>query len=213
MLLVQSQAYRQQYGFNSIYLLPVNLYGPRDNFDPSSSHVIPALIKKCVDARERGDAEIVVWGDGSATREFLFVRDAAEGLALAAERYEKSEPVNLGTRSKSASKTGADNSQAHRLQRPDLVGTTKPTVNPAQARRKPASASLGSVPAPPSRTGCARRRMVREEPVTAGCSYSRIVLLLALEKDQRPSRSTSTIHECEADTGGIPPACAAKKYP
>jgi len=97
MLLVQSQAYRQQYGFNSIYLLPVNLYGPRDNFDPSSSHVIPALIKKCVDARERGDAEIVVWGDGSATREFLFVRDAAEGLALAAERYEKSEPVNLGS--------------------------------------------------------------------------------------------------------------------
>ena len=97
MLLVQAQAYRAQYGFDSIFLLPVNLYGPGDNFDPSSSHVIPALIKKCVEARQRGDDHIVVWGDGSPTREFLYVEDAAEGIALAAERYEGSEPVNLGS--------------------------------------------------------------------------------------------------------------------
>jgi len=97
MLLVQSQAYRQQYGFNSIFLMPVNLYGPRDNFDPSSSHVIPALIKKCIEAKERGEKEIVVWGDGSPTREFLYVEDAAEGIILAAERYDDSESVNLGS--------------------------------------------------------------------------------------------------------------------
>ena len=97
MLLVQSQAYRQQYGFNSIFLLPVNLYGPRDNFNPESSHVIPALIKKCMEAKERGEKEIVAWGDGSPTREFLYVEDAAEGIVLAAERYNDSEPVNLGS--------------------------------------------------------------------------------------------------------------------
>ena len=96
MLLVQSQAYRQQYGFNSVVLFPVNLYGPRDNFDPESSHVIPALIRKCVEATERGEREIVVWGDGSASREFLYVEDAAEGIVLAAERYDGSDPVNLG---------------------------------------------------------------------------------------------------------------------
>ncbi len=97
MLLVQSQAYRQQYNFNSIFLMPVNLYGPGDNFDPTSSHVIPALIKKCVDAIHAGADQIVVWGDGSPTREFLYVADAAEGVALAAERYNDSEPVNLGS--------------------------------------------------------------------------------------------------------------------
>jgi GDP-L-fucose synthase len=97
MLLVQSQAYRQQYGFNSIYLLPANLYGPGDNFDPKVSHVIPALIKKCVDAVENRDEEIVVWGTGKATREFLYVEDAAEGILLATERYNKSDPVNLGS--------------------------------------------------------------------------------------------------------------------
>jgi len=96
MLLVQSQAYRQQYGFNSIFLMPVNLYGPGDNFDPQSSHVIPALIKKVFDAMERGEDHIVVWGTGRATREFLYVEDAARGIVLAAERYDKSEPVNLG---------------------------------------------------------------------------------------------------------------------
>jgi GDP-L-fucose synthase len=96
MLLVQGQAYRQQYGFNSIYLLPVNLYGPGDNFDPASSHVIPALIKKCIDAVEAGDDAITVWGTGNATREFLYVADAAEGIVLAAERYDGDEPVNLG---------------------------------------------------------------------------------------------------------------------
>lgn len=96
MMLVQSQAYRQQYGFNSIFLLPVNLYGPGDNFDPSSSHVIPALIKKCVDARIHGEKEIIVWGSGQATREFFYVEDAAEAIVLATERYNKSEPVNIG---------------------------------------------------------------------------------------------------------------------
>jgi GDP-L-fucose synthase len=96
MLLVQSQAYRQQYGLNSIVLFPVNLYGPRDNFDLHSSHVIPALIRKCVEARARGDRHIVVWGTGAASREFLHVRDAAQGIVEAAEKYEKSEPVNLG---------------------------------------------------------------------------------------------------------------------
>ncbi len=97
MLLVQGQAYQQQYGFNSIFLLPVNLYGPGDNFSPSSSHVIPALIKKCIDAEKAGLAEIVVWGDGTPTREFLYVDDAARGVVLAAQEYNKSEPVNLGS--------------------------------------------------------------------------------------------------------------------
>jgi len=96
MLLVQSQAYRQQYGFNSIYLLPVNLYGPGDNFSWESSHVIPALIRKCVEAKKRGDEHITAWGTGRATREFLYVDDAARGIVLAAERYNSSEPVNLG---------------------------------------------------------------------------------------------------------------------
>jgi GDP-L-fucose synthase len=96
MLLVQSQAYRQQYGFNSIYLLPVNLYGPGDNLDPESSHVIPALIKKCIDAIKEGKKRIVVWGTGKPTREFLYVEDAAAGIVLATEKYNKGEPVNLG---------------------------------------------------------------------------------------------------------------------
>jgi GDP-L-fucose synthase len=97
MMLVQAQAYRAQYGFNCIYLLPVNLYGPRDNFDLETSHVIPALIRKCVEAKENNDEQIVLWGDGSPTREFLYVEDAAEGIVMATERYDGSEPVNLGT--------------------------------------------------------------------------------------------------------------------
>lgn len=97
MLLVQAQAYRQQYGFNGIYLLPVNLYGPRDNFDPRSSHVIPALIRKIWTAKQNGEDIVEVWGDGSASREFLFVEDAAEAIVLAAERYNGSEPVNIGS--------------------------------------------------------------------------------------------------------------------
>ena len=96
MLLVQGQAYREQYGMNVIYLIPVNLFGPGDNFDPKSSHVIPALIKKCVDARDAGEAEIEVWGTGNASREFIYVDDAAEGIVLGAERYDAPEPVNLG---------------------------------------------------------------------------------------------------------------------
>ena len=95
-MLVQLQSYREEYGFKGIFLLPVNLYGPRDNFDPRSSHVIPALIKKCIEAKQSGKNEIVCWGTGKATREFLFVEDAAEGIALATEKYDGTEPVNLG---------------------------------------------------------------------------------------------------------------------
>lgn len=97
MMLVQAQAYRQQYGFNAIYLLPVNLYGPGDNFDPKSSHVIPALIKKVADTKKTGSDFVEVWGTGKATREFLYVEDAAEGIVLAAEKYDGAEPVNLGS--------------------------------------------------------------------------------------------------------------------
>jgi GDP-L-fucose synthase len=96
MMLVQSQAYREQYGFNSIFLLPVNLYGPRDNFDLRSSHVIPALIRKFLEANAAGRDEVEIWGDGSATREFLYAGDAAEGILLATEKYDSSEPVNIG---------------------------------------------------------------------------------------------------------------------
>ncbi|MPZ47976.1 MAG: NAD-dependent epimerase/dehydratase family protein [Dehalococcoidia bacterium] len=96
MLLAQGQAYRQQYGFNAIFLIPVNLYGPADNFDPASSHVIPALIKKCVDAREQGAPSIEVWGTGTASREFIYVDDAAEGIVRGTERYDGADPVNLG---------------------------------------------------------------------------------------------------------------------
>ena len=96
LLLVQGQAYRQQYGLNAIHVLPVNLYGPGDNFDPASSHVIPALIRKCLEARDAGQADVVIWGAGFATREFLYVEDCAEAFALATERYEQPEPVNIG---------------------------------------------------------------------------------------------------------------------
>jgi len=97
MMLVQSQAYRSQYGFNSIFLLPLNLYGSRDNFDPKSSHVIPALIRKFVEAKDKGKEEVICWGTGKLTRGFLYVEDAAEGILLATEKYNKSDPVNLGT--------------------------------------------------------------------------------------------------------------------
>ena len=97
MLLVQGQAYRQQYGFNSVHLMPVNLYGPGDNFDPESSHVIPALIRKCLEANERGESGIVWWGDGSPTREFIYVEDCADAILMAARAYDGSEPVNIGS--------------------------------------------------------------------------------------------------------------------
>jgi GDP-L-fucose synthase len=96
MMLVQAQSYRQEYGFNAVFLLPVNLYGPRDNFNLASSHVIPALIRKCVEARAAGAPEVVVWGTGKASREFLYVEDAAEAILLAAERYDGADPVNIG---------------------------------------------------------------------------------------------------------------------
>jgi GDP-L-fucose synthase len=97
MLLVQLQAYRQEYGYNGIYVVPVNLYGPRDNFDLETSHVIPALIRKCIEAKQRGEAAMMAWGSGTATREFLYIKDAAEGILLAAEHYDGAEPINLGT--------------------------------------------------------------------------------------------------------------------
>jgi GDP-L-fucose synthase len=105
MMLVQSQAYRQQYGFNSIFLIPVNLYGPYDNFDPRSSHVIPSLIKKCIDAKLNNEKEIVVWGSGQATREFIYVEDAAEAIVLATEYYNKNDPINIGAGSEISIKT------------------------------------------------------------------------------------------------------------
>ncbi len=97
MLLVQSQAYRSQYGFNSIFLMPVNMYGPGDNFDPKSSHVIPAIIKKCLDAKKDNEKEVVLWGSGKATREFLYIEDAAKGIVLATKKYNKTDPINLGS--------------------------------------------------------------------------------------------------------------------
>jgi GDP-L-fucose synthase len=97
MLLVQAQAYREQYGFNAIYLLPVNLYGPKDNFNLETSHVIPALVRKCIEAQERGDKEVLLWGDGSPTREFLYAGDAADAILTAAEFYNAAEPVNIGS--------------------------------------------------------------------------------------------------------------------
>jgi GDP-L-fucose synthase len=108
MLLVQAQSYRQQYGFNAIYLLPVNLYGPRDNFDLQTSHVIPALIRKFAEANASGAKEVLLWGDGSATREFLYVEDAAEGVLLATERYDGPLPANLGTGEEVSIKTLAE---------------------------------------------------------------------------------------------------------
>jgi GDP-L-fucose synthase len=130
MALVQCQAYRQQYGFNGIYLLPVNLYGPRDNFDPSTSHVIPAMIRKMTEARDSGET-VVLWGDGSATREFLFVEDAARGIALAAESYDGPEPVNLGSGMEISIKDLAHLIARHVGYKGEIVwDTTKPNGQP-----------------------------------------------------------------------------------
>ncbi|HOM67794.1 MAG: GDP-L-fucose synthase [Chloroflexi bacterium ADurb.Bin120] len=134
MLLVQSQAYREQYGFNSIFLLPVNLYGPGDNFDPRSSHVIPALIRKCIEARESGSDHIVVWGDGSPTREFIYVKDAARGIALATECYNESLPVNLGSGFEISIKDLAEKIARMTGFEGDLVwDTSKPNGQPRRA--------------------------------------------------------------------------------
>ena len=134
MLLVQAQAYRQQYGFNAIYLLPVNLYGPRDNFDLESSHVIPALIRKMIEAQERGDRNVVLWGDGSPTREFLYVEDAAEGIVQAAEKYDGPEPVNLGSGQEISIKDLAEIIAEQTGFQGELVwDTTKPNGQPRRA--------------------------------------------------------------------------------
>ncbi len=134
MLLVQSQSYREQYGFNSIFLLPVNLYGPGDNFNPRSSHVIPALIRKCVEAKEAGDDHIVVWGDGSPTREFIYVKDAARGIALAAERYNESAPVNIGSGFEISIKDLVEKIASMTGFKGDLVwDTSKPNGQPRRA--------------------------------------------------------------------------------
>lgn len=134
MLLVQAQAYRQQYGFNAIYPLPVNLYGPRDNFNLETSHVIPALIRKCVEAVERGEGQVVLWGDGSPTREFLYVEDAAEGLLLATERYDGPEPFNLGSGQEISIKDLAERIAQMTGFKGQLVwDTTKPNGQPRRA--------------------------------------------------------------------------------
>lgn len=134
MLLVQSQAYRQQYGYNSIFLLPVNLYGPGDSFDLESSHVIPALIRKCLEAKERGDETIVAWGDGTPTREFLYVEDAAEGIVMASERYNGSEPVNLGSGFEISIKDLLTTIARHTGFKGQIVwDTTKPNGQPRRA--------------------------------------------------------------------------------
>ncbi|MFW5713850.1 MAG: GDP-L-fucose synthase family protein [Brevefilum sp.] len=134
MLMVQSQAYRDQYGFNSIFLLPVNLYGPGDNFDPSSSHVIPALIRKCVEAQEAGEDQVVVWGDGSPTREFIYVKDAARGIALATEKYNRSDPVNIGSGFEISIKDLAEKIARMTGFEGDLVwDTSKPNGQPRRA--------------------------------------------------------------------------------
>ncbi len=131
MMLVQSQAYRDQYDFNSIFLIPVNLYGPRDNFDLETSHVIPALIRKCFEAMDRGERELVVWGDGSPTREFLYAADAAEGILLAAEKYDASEPVNLGSGEEISIKNLAEMITSNTGFEGDLVwDTSKPNGQP-----------------------------------------------------------------------------------
>lgn len=134
MLLVQSQAYRDQYGYNSIFLLPVNLYGPGDNFNPRSSHVIPALIRKCVEAKDAGEDHIVVWGDGSPTREFIYVTDAARGIALATEKYNESLPVNLGSGFEISIKDLAEKIAKMTGFEGDFVwDTTKPNGQPRRA--------------------------------------------------------------------------------
>lgn len=134
MLLVQAQAYRDQYDYNAIYLLPVNLYGPRDNFDLKTSHVIPALIRKCLEAQERGDDQVILWGDGSPTREFLYVEDAAEGILLASERYNGREPVNLGSGNEISIKDLADKIAAMTGFEGELVwDTSKPNGQPRRA--------------------------------------------------------------------------------
>jgi GDP-L-fucose synthase len=130
-MLVQSQAYRDQYGLNSVVLFPVNLYGPRDNFDLESSHVIPAMIRKFVEARNRGENEVVLWGDGTPTREFLYVEDAAEGIVLAAERYESSDPVNLGSGQEIAIKDLAEKiARAARFEGRFVWDASKPNGQP-----------------------------------------------------------------------------------
>ncbi len=156
MLLVQAQAYRQQYGMNAIYLLPVNLYGPRDNFDLETSHVIPALIRKCIEAKDRGEDHIVAWGDGSPTREFLYVEDAAEAILLATEHYNKSDPVNLGSAFEISIKDLLETiARLDRASRERLFGTRasltgNPGENWTSAGQKE---NLNSGQRPPSRRG------------------------------------------------------------
>jgi GDP-L-fucose synthase len=156
MMLVQSQAYRQQYGLNSIFLLPANLYGPRDNFDLESSHVIPALIRKCCDAIDNGQNHITIWGDGSASREFLFAGDAAEGILLATEHYNESLPVNLGTGQEVKIKTLVDTlCQATGFSGKILWDTTKPNGQPRRALDTSRAAKFGFTAKTPLADGLA----------------------------------------------------------
>jgi GDP-L-fucose synthase len=143
MMLVQSHAYRDQYGYNSIFLIPVNLYGPRDNFNLQSSHVIPALIRKCIDAQDKNETSVTVWGDGSPTREFLYVEDAAEGILLATEHYNMSDPVNLGSGREITIKSLAEKIAELTGFTGDLVwDTTKPNGQPRRALNTDRAAEL-----------------------------------------------------------------------
>ncbi len=158
MLLVQAQAYRQQYGFDAIYLIPVNLYGPGDNFDLHTSHVIPALIRKCIEAKLAGPTKVEVWGTGSPTREFLYVEDAARGIMLATEKYDKPDPVNIGTAdeisvrdlvSLIANLTGFEGEIVYDTTKPD--GQPRRKLNVERARRE-----FGFVAETPFRAGLQR---------------------------------------------------------
>ena len=159
MLLVQGQAYRQQYGFNAIHLMPVNLYGPGDNFDPASSHVIPALIRKCVDARDAGDGHIDVWGTGAASREFLYVDDAAEGIVLAAERYDGAEPGQPRRRpGDHHPRAGRAHRAADRLRGRDPLGCVQAgRAAPPSPRHDPRPRAFGFEAATSFEEGCGRR--------------------------------------------------------
>ena len=207
-LLVGAQAYREQYGLDSIYLLPVNLYGPRDNFDLETSHVIPALIRKMVEAQERGEPEIVLWGDGSPTREFLYVEDCAEGIWLAAERYDGAEPVNLGTGEEISIRELAElDRRADGLRRRDRLGHDE-AERPAapQARRV---ARRGALRLPRARRRSAKGSSGRS-PGTGAPAGRRGGRMTTLRRRRGPSRLGDACRASRAWLEAVRPCDAAR---